>query len=97
MRKIFAFCGLLFAFVFAFSYGFNSTLIAGDGGPHPCTVPDQVGDCCEVQPDGSGIHGVCVFVNEWEVQCRCDCIFQQWTTCEGPNNCHLDDCTGEPE
>lgn len=97
MRKAIILGALLFAGVFSFSTGFHATLTAGDWVPQPCSSGSDLGNCCEVGGAGTGIRGVCVEMPDHTMSCRCDCIFQQWPTCGGPKNCHLDDCTGEPQ
>ena len=88
---------LTFAFVFSLSFGFHITAFAGDAppepeGPSPCNNPLHVNQCCEVEIDFVMHRGVCV-ITPSGMKCECDCIFVNWPTCGGPNNCPIDDCT----
>lgn len=95
MRKNIMLCGLLFAFVFSFSFGLYTTPQAGDkpeeGLTGPCLNMGHINNCCEVDPI-THTMGICVEYPQDTVQCRCDCIFVQYPTCDGPKGCEYDIC-----
>lgn len=81
---------LVFVFVFSFSLGLHSILMAD--GPNDCEERNDVGHCCI--NDDTGRAGVCVWIPplEQHVECRCDCLFVEYPTCDGPEHCQYEVC-----
>jgi len=81
---------LLFAVVFSFSFGFHAALTAGEWTPDPCSVRNDLGNCCWVAAYEQ--VGVCIEFSTDVFQCRCDCFHVDWPTCDGPEHCYYEVC-----
>ncbi len=85
---------ILFAvFVFAYSFGFHSSLRADEKRPEPCDVIGDLNNCC--YNEDTQMWGVCVLrPGDLDVSCRCDCLFVNTPSCGGIKHCQYEVCAG---